>query len=368
MENVGEMLQKMIKSALKHNSNLDLAKVLGSEERFYYFPLESFQGKEKVLLMGCSGIKFVKDIVLTVGKAGKVIIVTENQDEKVRVEEDLEAVQKEIGFCNSELVLVSSYDLRVNPEYIVKELSMFPVRTFNDYINLQKKIENQKEAEPFLNNESVDIVYIDLLNRYTKEYVNLLLSEAFRILKRKGILLIKVYLSDEPLKSADLNMRNNIKMHYIPLENEIEEVLILHGYIGMRYKWRAEIPQFIHNTIEIRPFLIEAYKGEQGPCLEKGHAVFYIGPWKEVVDDDGHKLYRGQRMAVCEKTYKNLTSCIYKGQIIGIPPYNEVSDGDVRLFDCDISEKRDPKVTKGLKPLFEEKNITKEDINESSCC
>ena len=31
-----------------------------------------------------------------------------------------------------------------------------------------------------------------------------------------------------------------------------------------------------------------AYKGKQGPCLERNQALIYRGPFKKVEDDDGH--------------------------------------------------------------------------------
>ena len=48
--------------------------------------------------------------------------------------------------------------------------------------------------------------------------------------------------------------------------------------------------------IEFRAVTLTAYKGKEGPCIERNHAVIYRGPWKEVVDDDGHTLERGARM------------------------------------------------------------------------
>jgi hypothetical protein len=53
--------------------------------------------------------------------------------------------------------------------------------------------------------------------------------------------------------------------------------------------------------------------------------MIYEGPWRFVRDDDGHTLYRGRRMAGCDKTLKILTdpSGLYSGDIIAVPPYEE---------------------------------------------
>ena len=68
-----------------------------------------------------------------------------------------------------------------------------------------------------------------------------------------------------------------------------------------------------------------AYKGKEGPCIERNHAVIYRGPWKQVVDDDGHTLERGARMAVCDKTFKLYSQAPYAGQFILVPPREEVA-------------------------------------------
>ena len=56
--------------------------------------------------------------------------------------------------------------------------------------------------------------------------------------------------------------------------------------------------------IEFRSLTIEAFKGKQGECFERNQAVIYKGPFKEVLDDDGHRMERGQRYAVCDKTFQ----------------------------------------------------------------
>ena len=57
---------------------------------------------------------------------------------------------------------------------------------------------------------------------------------------------------------------------------------------------------------------------------DHAEAVIYKGPWKEVVDDDGHTLRRGERMAVCRKTLEIYTSEPYAGSIQPVLPLIEV--------------------------------------------
>jgi len=102
--------------------------------------------------------------------------------------------------------------------------------------------------------------------------------------------------------------------------------------------------------IEFRSMTVRAYKGKEGECLERNQAVIYKGPWKQVRDDDGHVFHRGQRMAVCDKTFQIMTDPAgpYSGQIFPVPPRQQVPVEQARPFDCRGSSIRHPRQTKGL--------------------
>ena len=60
------------------------------------------------------------------------------------------------------------------------------------------------------------------------------------------------------------------------------------GFIAVSYdKWDSR-PWQVVEGIEFRPVTITAVKPENEPCLDKGHAVIYRGPFSEVYDDEGH--------------------------------------------------------------------------------
>ena len=99
--------------------------------------------------------------------------------------------------------------------------------------------------------------------------------------------------------------------------------------------------------IEFRSATVRAYKGKEGPCLDQKQAVIYNGPWKQVVDDDGHLLRRGVRTAVCGKTYEIYTRAPYAGQITPVPAAQAVPAEQAAEFDCRLNKIRDPRETKG---------------------
>ncbi len=58
-------------------------------------------------------------------------------------------------------------------------------------------------------------------------------------------------------------------------------------------------------------------------------------------------LLRGQRTAVCDKTYKILTQGPYADSIIPVPPWREVPLEKAQGFVCNRAAVRDPRETKG---------------------
>jgi hypothetical protein len=135
----------------------------------------------------------------------------------------------------------------------------------------------------------------------------------------------------------------------------------------MRIEKRDEEPWQTVDGIEFRSVTVTAYKGKEGPCLERKQAVVYLGPWRKVVDDDGHTLVRGERAAVCDKTYKILTSGPYEGDTLGIEPYQQVPLDEAKDFDCARTAPRHAKETKG-----EDYDVTTEAVSQAcgpeDCC
>jgi hypothetical protein len=82
-------------------------------------------------------------------------------------------------------------------------------------------------------------------------------------------------------------------------------------------------------------------------CFERNQAVIYKGPFKEVLDDDNHRLERGKRYAVCDKTYQLLKKAPYRDFFEFIDPRTEIAPEEAKPFDCQRMTLRHPKETKG---------------------
>ena len=72
--------------------------------------------------------------------------------------------------------------------------------------------------------------------------------------------------------------------------------------------------------IEFRSVTLTAYKPGDTAALDGGQAVIYKGPFKEVYDDYGRVYRRGERVAVSERFFENLTQGAYKEEFIGVQP------------------------------------------------
>ena len=65
-----------------------------------------------------------------------------------------------------------------------------------------------------------------------------------------------------------------------------------------------------------------------------------------VHDDDNHQFRRGERIAVCSKTYKILTSEPYTSHMIGIEPYTTIPESEQKPYSCHGPTIRPASVTK----------------------
>jgi arsenite methyltransferase len=120
------------------------------------------------------------------------------------------------------------------------------------------------------------------------------------------------------------------------------------GFHGIEVVMRQREPWRTVEGIEFRSMTVLAHKGKQGPCLERNQAVIYRGPFRKVEDDDGHVYPRGERAAVCDKTFHLLQREPYAGMFEPVEPREPVPLEAARTFDCRRSTRRHPRDTKGV--------------------
>jgi hypothetical protein len=171
----------------------------------------------------------------------------------------------------------------------------------------------------------------------------------FRVLKVGGRCVISDIVSDESIPQ-ELQDDPELWSGCISgafREDEFINMFERAGFYGMTILERSEQPWQTIRGIEFRSVTVAAYKGKQGACFERNQAVVYKGPWRKVTDDDGHVLERGQRMAVCDKTFKLYQREPYRDQFYFVEPLVEIPPEQAKPFDCRASALRHPRVTKG---------------------
>lgn len=210
-------------------------------------------------------------------------------------------------------------DLVAMDDYLVTQ----PVRSAVDLVALQAWQSKQRQERPLIGTASVDLVISNcVLNLVDDTAKPQLVKEIFRVLKPGGRIAISDIVSDEavpPHLKADPNLWSGCISGAFG-EQEFIQAFVDAGFQAIRIdKWSSEAWQVVEG-IEFRSVTVTAVKPEGKECLDYGHAVIYRGPFAEVRDEEGHIFPRGERIAVCARTYKALTTGPHQDNFIGITP------------------------------------------------
>lgn len=305
---------------------------------------------DTVLDLGSGAGKVCYSAAQIVGPTGKVIGVDMNEEMLALARKHQPTVAERLGYDNVVFHRARIQDLALPLDELEAYLKGRPVRTAADLADFEAFTERLRTAAPLIAGESVDVIISNcVLNLVKDADKEKLFAEMYRVLKRGGRVAISDIVSDEDVPAA---MKRDPKLWSGCIAGAFREDKFLEsferaGFYGIQIEKYDQKPWQTVRGIEFRSITVTARKGKEGPCLERYQAVVYKGPWKEVQDDDGHVLRRGQRMAVCDKTYKILTQAPYADDIIPLPPRREVPLKRARGFVCSGAEVRDPRETKG---------------------
>ena len=319
---------------------------------------------ETVLDLGSGGGKICFIASQIVGPKGRVIGVDMNDEMLELARRTAPEVAETIGHANVEFRRGRIQDLGLNVDGIERWLNDNPVKSLQDMTRLDEEKERLRRDAPLIADESVDLIVSNcVLNLVREADKGQLIEEMYRVLRPGGRIAVSDIVSDEFVPE---NLKNDPELwsgcisgafHELDLLKRLEDA----GFYGIEIdKWEGE-PFAIAEGIEFRSVTITAMKGKEGPCMEAGHAVLYKGPWRSVVDDDGHTLERGVRTAVCAKTFRILTGEPYVDETIGIEPAVAIPADEQQEFDCSRTEPRHPRETKGA-------DYTVSRPADDSCC
>jgi arsenite methyltransferase len=299
-----------------------------------------------------------------VGPNGKVIGV-DMTDEMLEVaRRNAPIVAERIGYANVGFRKGRIQDLALDLELLDRQLRDNPIADAASFLAADEIAEELRIKHPLIASDSVDVVVSScVLNLVEPKSKRQLFYEIFRVLKKGGRAVIADIVSDEEIPEE---MQDDPELWSGCISGAFTEEGFLAafeqaGFYGIQLLKRDSNPWRTVQGIEFRSVTVEAFKGKQGECFERNQAVIYRGPFKEVLDDDNHRMERGRRYAVCDKTYNLYKNAPYREFFEFVDPIADVPLAEAKSFDCSRTVLRHPKETKG-----QDYDVTTEANNK--CC
>lgn len=312
-------------------------------------PSKYLRAGETVLDLGSGAGKICYIAAQVVGPTGKVIGVDMNDEMLALARKHQKAIGDALGFHNVEFRKGRIQDLGLDLERFDAALGA-GIAGSDAFLRAEELADELRLTHPLVESDSIDVVVSNcVLNLVEPRAKEQLFREIFRVLKKGGRAVISDIVSDEPVPEA---LQNDPELWSGCISGALTETAFLQafsdaGFYGAQLlKWDAK-PWRTVRGIEFRAVTVEAFKGKQGPCFERNQAVIYRGPFKEVLDDDGHRMERGKRYAVCDKTYHLLRKAPYAQFFEFVEPIAEIPLAEAKPFDCSGMRLRHPKETKG---------------------
>jgi SAM-dependent methyltransferase len=347
--------------------NTEYLKVIPQEviERDYGCgdPSKYLRQGETVLDLGSGTGKICFIAAQVVGPNGRVIGV-DMTDEMLEVARaNAPIVAERIGYANVEFRKGRIQDLALSIDLLDAELKRRPISDAASFLAADELAQDLRVKNPLIADDSIDVVVSNcVLNLVEAHAKRQLFDEIFRVLKTGGRAVISDIVSDEEVPG---HLQNDPELWSGCISGALTEegfvaAFTAAGFYGVQILKRDEQPWQTVEGIEFRSVTIEAFKGKQGPCVERNQAVIYKGPFKEVLDDDNHRMERGKRYAVCDKTYNIYRKAPYSAFFEFIEPLTSIPPDEAKSFDCSRTSVRHPKETKG-----QNYNVT---TDASQCC
>jgi arsenite methyltransferase len=305
---------------------------------------------EAVLDLGSGTGKICFIAAQIVGPKGKVIGIDMTDEMLDVARRNAPIVAERLGYTNFEFRKGRIQDLALDLELLDQQLKRNPITDAASFLAADELAEELRVTHPLIASDSVDVVVSNcVLNLVEPKSKRQLFDEIFRVLKRGRRAVICDIVSDEQVPEE---MQNDPELWSGCISGAFTEEGFLQafehaGFYGIQILKRDALPWRTVQGIEFRSVTIEAFKGKQGECFERNQAVIYRGPFKEVLDDDNHRMERGRRYAVCDKTYHLYKKAPYRELFEFVDPMVDVPLTEAKPFDCSRTSLRHPRETKG---------------------
>lgn len=327
---------------------------------------------DTVLDLGSGTGKICFIAAQVVGAKGRVIGVDMTDDMLEVARRNAPVVAERVGYANVEFRKGRIQDLGLDLALFDERLRTHPLAGAEGWLEAERLADELRRSHPLVADNSVDVVVSNcVLNLVDSASKPRLFQEIHRVLRLGGRAVISDIVSDEAVPE---HLQRDPELWSGCISGALTETGFLDaferaGFYGIEIVKRDEQPWRTVEGIEFRSVTIRAYKGKEGPCFERNQAVIYKGPFKEVLDDDGHRLKRGVRHAVCDKTFQLYRKEPYRGHFDLVEPHTTVPRENAQPFDCRRAAPRHPRETKGQDyKLTTEASVCCDGGNGAPCC
>lgn len=327
-------------------------------------PSQHVRPGETVLDLGSGTGKICFIAAQVVGPTGRVIGVDMTDEMLAVARSAAPVVAERLGCANVEFRKGRIQDLALDLEVLDAALKRSPITDAASFLAADQLAEELRVTRPLVATGTIDVVVSNcVLNLVESRAKQQMFGEIFRVLKIGGRAVISDIVSDEEVPEE---MQNDPELWSGCISGALTEEGFLRafedaGFYGVQILKRDPEPWRTVEGIEFRSVTLEAFKGKQGACFDCNQAVIYRGPFKEVLDDDGHHFERGQRSAVCDKTFHLLHKAPYADHFEFIEPRLPVAMENAPPFDGSNPRLRHPRASKGH-------DYRASSLSASSCC
>ncbi len=300
------------------------------------------------------------------GPTGRVIGVDTTAEMLELSRAHRETIGEKIGWTNTEFRHGLIQDLALDRDALNAWLASHPITQAADLDALRAEEQRLRRDQPLIADASIDLVLSNcVLNLVDSRDKTQMFSEIARVLKPGGRCAISDIVCDEDIPQ---DMQDDPELWSGCISGAMREDRFLQAFAdaglhGVEIVELQAEPWGVLRGIEFRSMTVVAWKAAQGAHMDHNEAVVYKGPWKEVSDDHGRTLRRGERTAVSRLTYERLGAEPYAEHIQRVPPLREVPVEEAEPFGCCHAKLRTPAETKS--------GIVRGDVApgaSSSCC
>jgi SAM-dependent methyltransferase len=332
-------------------------------------PSRHLRAGETVLDLGSGTGKICFIAAQVVGPSGRVIGVDMTGEMLDVARRNAPVLARTLGYANVEFRRGRIQDLALDLDLLDAALAAEPVTSADGLLRAAARADELRRGRPLIADGEVDVVVSNcVLNLVDGAEKPRLFSEIYRVLRNGGRAVISDIVCDEPVPEE---LQRDPELWSGCISGALTESGFLAafeaaGFHGIRILERQAAPWRTVAGIEFRSLTVEAFKGKEGPCFERRQAVIYKGPFREVLDDDGHRLRRGERHAVCDKTFRLYQQEPYRAFFEAVEPLEPVPLETAPPFDCSRTALRHPRETKGQD--YELTTEAAECCAPGSCC